>query len=171
MDQRHVTAESLPDRTIPFLSMRPRAPGRKSTAAPGPLACQTPPEGRGHAIRPSQCRVAGARGLSAFPAAALPQPTKLDRRTRRQPQRCPRRDRPSTLPCLPIVGDPWEPSPQLNGSRKLAITVERSADRRHLFLGHSKHLRSMEVLAANGKLIIGGQPHRGPIKTVADARF
>jgi hypothetical protein len=55
------------------------------------------------------------------------------------------------LPCLPIFGDPREPSAQLNGGRKLAITLERSADRRRLFLGHSKHQPSMEFLAANGK--------------------
>jgi len=55
------------------------------------------------------------------------------------------------LPCLPIVGDPREPSAQLNGGRKLAITLERSANRCRLFLGHSKHQPSMEFLAANGK--------------------
>jgi hypothetical protein len=64
------------------------------------------------------------------------------------------------LPCLPIVGDPREPSAQLDRSGKLATTVERSADRCSLFLGHGKHLPSMEILAANGKLIIGGHSHR-----------
>ena len=36
--------------------------------------------------------------------------------------------------------------------------VERRADRCGLFLGHGKHLPSMEMLAAKGKLIIGVPP-------------
>jgi hypothetical protein len=42
--------------------------------------------------------------------------------------------------------------------------VERRADRRNLFLGHGKHLPSMEMPAAKGKLIIGGRRnHRSPL--------
>ena len=161
MRQRHVTAESLPDRIRPFLSMRPSAPGRKSTADPD--LWHAKPHRKGGATQSGQASAGSPARTraSAFPAAALPQPTRLDRQARWQPQRCPPRDRPGTLPCLPIVGDPGEPSAQLNGSRKLAITVECSADRRRVFLGHSKHLRQVNYR---------WQPHREPIKTVADAR-
>ena len=110
--------------------------------------------------KPVSWSSACARDFRLPGCCALRRATQLDNRARRQPQRCPPRDRPGTLPCLPIVGDPGEPSAQLDRSGKLATLVESGADRRQLFLGHSKHPPSMEMLAANGKLIFGGQPDR-----------
>jgi hypothetical protein len=49
------------------------------------------------------------------------------------------------LPRLPIIGDPRESPTQLDGSRKLATTIECSADRWSFFLRDDKHSSSMEM--------------------------
>jgi hypothetical protein len=50
-----------------------------------------------------------------------------------------------TLRRFPIIGDPRESPPQLDGSRKLATTIERGADRGSIFLTDDKHSSSMET--------------------------
>jgi hypothetical protein len=55
------------------------------------------------------------------------------------------------LPCLLIVSDPRESAAQLDGRGKLAAPIERCADRRGLFLGHSKHWPSVRMTTADGK--------------------
>ena len=139
--------------------MLPRVSSRRSTADLGPSRIEI--RQKGGATRSGHAGVGVTGGISTF-AAAVPFGSRpqLDNRARWQRQWCPPSDRPGTLPCLPIVGDPGEPSAQLDGSGKLATPVESSADRRSLVLRHGKHLLSMEMQVADGKLIIGGQPHR-----------
>ena len=60
-------------------------------------------------------------------------------------------DGPGTGPRLRVVGDPWEPSAQLDSSRQLSLLIKHGTDRGSICFGHSEHSASMGQAPPRGQ--------------------
>ena len=66
-------------------------------------------------------------------------------------QRRPPGDRSGAGTRLRVVGDPWEPSGQLDSGRQISLLIKHITDRGGISLGDDKHANSTVVGAAADK--------------------
>jgi hypothetical protein len=62
-------------------------------------------------------------------------------------------DGPGTGPRLRVVGDPWEPSAQLDSSRQLSLLIKNGTDCGGISLGNDEHPNSMAVRTTPDKFV------------------
>jgi hypothetical protein len=62
-------------------------------------------------------------------------------------------DGPGAGPRLRVVGDPWEPSAQLDSSRQLSLLIKHGTDRGGISLGNDEHPNSMTVRTVADKRV------------------